>query len=273
MDGELQAPLLDRDGFRGRLFEEVARVRRSGGFLSLAALGDSRADDGWAGRAADRLRMRVRAHDVLGVDQPRLLVLLPDTDRMQARRAGERFLRILGEGRPGEAASVGLATTYGEIEGGGDALLDAVERALQEAPAGEVRASDWPSGKPRVLIVDDDVDLATTLAETISDLGWEGMPCSHVPDALQRIREAQYSALFVDLVLPGASGVDLLRVALARNPKLPAILMSGRDADADVVVTALGLGPVMFVEKPISPEHLQSSLALFRGLLPGAPKR
>jgi DNA-binding response OmpR family regulator len=169
--------------------------------------------------------------------------------------------------------SAGVATTYGEVEGGGEALIDAAGQAQGEAAGGEVRVSEWPSGKPRVLVVDDDLDLVTTLAETISDMGWEGMPCSHVPDALQRIREASYSAMFVDLVLPQKSGVDLLREALARNPRLPAILMSGQDADQEAVMTALGMGPVMFVVKPISPEHLQASLAMFRALLPGATGR
>ena len=87
------------------------------------------------------------------------------------------------------------------------------------------------------------------------------------------MRESNYSALFVDLVLPGMTGVDVLREALACAPRRPAVLMSGHDASHGDVLTALTLGPVTFVQKPISKERLTSSLDLFRALLPGVVSR
>jgi CheY-like chemotaxis protein len=83
------------------------------------------------------------------------------------------------------------------------------------------------------------------------------------------LASSSYSGLFIDLVLPGTSGVEILRHALALHPRRPAALMSGVDAQHDSVAQALELGPVVFVRKPLSPADLDSALAMFRELLPG----
>jgi two-component system response regulator RegA len=129
-------------------------------------------------------------------------------------------------------------------------------------------------GRPRVLVVDDDEDFAQVLAETISDRGWEGHPCSDTADALERILDGSYSAVFIDVVLAGKRrGIELLRRSIAHDPRRPVVLMSGFDACQEDIMEALELGPVMFVQKPISRPDLDSALQMFRDRLPGAPKR
>jgi CheY-like chemotaxis protein len=48
--------------------------------------------------------------------------------------------------------------------------------------------------------------------------------------------------------------------------------MSGFDAKHEDIMEALELGPVMFVQKPISRPDLHAALQMFRDRLPGAPK-
>ena len=280
-----ERPLLDALAFRFRLEEEVARVRRAGGFLSLAVLRieanpPSPPDaETRLVRVARRLRDSVRLHDVLGWHGSELVLLMPETTASEAGRAGERLLSLVGEetalpaGDASPRDSAGVATAYGEVEGGGAALFAAAEDALREAAPGRVVRSRSLEGRPRILIVDDDLPFAQALADTISERGWEAHPCSEPADARQRVKDRSYSGVFIDMVLPGTSGAEILRDALAAHPRRPAILMSGHDANHEAILEALGMGPVMFVGKPMSSADLDSALQMFRELVPGIVRR
>jgi two-component system chemotaxis response regulator CheY len=115
-------------------------------------------------------------------------------------------------------------------------------------------------------VIDDDAAFATALAELLLERGWEGYPCTEVPDALARIREP-YAGLFVDAVIPGTHGATLLRESLSLYPRRPAVLMSGRDVAPDILLDVLGLGPVTFMAKPLASTDLDLALQMFRALL------
>ncbi|PYQ16661.1 MAG: hypothetical protein DMF80_03970 [Acidobacteria bacterium] len=278
-------PLLDSVALRLRLDEEVARVRRAGGFLSLAAIrvepGPKAppAAESRLSRVARRLRSSIRLHDVIAARGSSLLLLMPETTGREGVRAAERLLALVRQvdsqegSEPPRRDSAGVAAVYGEVEGGGAALLAAAEEALLQAAPGQVVRSRTLEGRPRVLVVDDDPAFARALSDAISEREWEAHPCSDVADARQRSRDRTYSGFFIDLVLPGTSGVDILREAVAGQPRRPAILMSGLDADHGTIVHALSLGPVMFVQKPISPADLDAALQMLRELVPGMTRR
>lgn len=218
------------------------------------------------------LKPHIRASDVLGRRATSAVVLMPDTDSIQGLAAAQRLLAVL----PNQAAiagdtggvAAGVATVFGQVEGGADALLDAAEEACRAA--GEARLSEYLSGRPRVLVIDDDAAFANALAELLLERGWEGYPCTDVADALARIREPLYAGLFVDAVIPGTHGAKLLRESLSLYPRRPAVLMSGRDVAPDVLLDVLGLGPVTFIAKPMPSADLDLALQMFRALLPVA---
>jgi PleD family two-component response regulator len=277
--------LLDPFAFQRRLIQEVARVRRSGGFVSLAAIqrkalaADIGVAESGCARLADLLGRSIRLQDVLARSGSTLFLLMPDTMMNEAVRAAERLLGVF-EKRDGivgadrePRVSVGLAAVYGDVEGGGEALLEAAEAALAQAAEGRLTCSTTLSGRPRVLVVDDEPASAKMLAETLDERGWEGHPCTQVADAYERVAGDRYSALIVDLVLPGSSGAEILRRALKSHPRRPAVLMSGYDGNHDAVLEALSLGPVMFLKKPIVNADLDAALQMFRALLPGARER
>ena len=280
-------PILDSERFHHRLDEEVARVRRSGGFLALAVFGTVTRRDAPSAvgvsslaKLAERLRASVRLEDVLAARADRLVLLMPETNAGEAARAADRLLRLVGdvesslvEGERHPLASAGLSATYGEVEGGGSALLAAAEVALGEAEPGGFAISRTLVGRPRLLVIDDDLTFAETLAETISEREWEAHPCTEVADARERVKDMSYSGFFIDVVLPGIWGVDILRDAMAVNPGRPAVLMSGKDVEPAMILDALSMGPVMFIRKPLSHDDLDTALAMFRQLVPGIRRR
>jgi CheY-like chemotaxis protein len=253
---------------------EVARVRRLGGFLSLALAGPPKGrPDRTLALDVARLRERARLHDTVGWYGPGLLVIvLPGNDLQQAISAAQRLL-VTAENSGTEPVAVGVATVYGEVEGGAEALLQAAEEAYGQAGPGEVKPSATLKGQPRVLVVDDDATFAQALADTLLELGWEGHPCSDYRDALERVKSQPYDALFLDVVMPGRSGPEILAESFRRYPRRPAVLMSGQDVDQRAILDALALGPVIFVRKPLSREDIVSALQLFRSLLPGSVRR
>ena len=262
--------------FERRIAGEVARARRYGGFLSLVLLGAT--DDAIdPATVAHRLSRIVRLQDVVGVQGSKVPVLLPDTSIAEAGLAGERFLRAINEqearaGKPPASLSAGVATAFGELEGGADALLAAADEALAEAASGQIVRSRTLDGRPRVLIVDDNLGFAQALSDALFERGWEGHPCTRFEDACQRAKEGVYSALFVDLILAPGNGLDVVRLAIAKSPRRPVVLMSGADASHQAVLEALELGPVTFVAKPILPADLDKTLQMVRDLLPGTQR-
>jgi PleD family two-component response regulator len=266
--------MLDRFALKSRLDQEVARTRRHGGFLSVAAFGFARqsgtpdAHERIA-QLAERIRKGLRIDDVVGWrGWATIVIVMPDSDMSQAITGAERLLQLV-EGEERQALACGVATSYGEVEGGSHALLEGAEHAFQEASPGTIKPSDMLQGHPKILVIDDDWNLAHHLAETISSLGWEGNPCTDSRDALERVREASYSALFVDLLMPGKSGIDILRESLARYPNRPCVLMSGMDDQHERVMEALSLGPVLFIKKPVSRKDIDTAIKMFRSRLPG----
>ena len=111
---------------------------------------------------------------------------------------------------------------------------------------------------PKVLVVDDQSDMAETVAEGLSDFGFEGHPVSTVAEATNLIKEAQYDALVTDLRIPGADGLELLALSRAAAPERPVIVMTAFSG-IDSAVESIRRGAYHYLTKPFK----VSELALF----------
>jgi hypothetical protein len=227
----------------GHLAGEIARVRHGGGFLSLLVLGPgARATVSPEPRLetlAESLRGHIRPRDVLGILQSAVAVLMPDTTAIDATRVGEGLVRTVGEPhkKPRLSLSAGSATVFGDVEGGGPALVAAAEEALQEALPQQIACSPSLRGRPWV------PSSTTTCPRhrcSRRRSPREGLrhTCASVQDPLQRVADPRYRALFVSLMLPPGRGRDILRRAIASQPSRPAVLMSGYGIERTMMSTA-----------------------------------
>lgn len=106
----------------------------------------------------------------------------------------------------------------------------------------------------RVLIVEDDREIAELVSAYLER---EQITADIVGSAEEAILECSARApdlLLLDLGLPGADGLDLLR-QFRKGSTAPVIIVSARESDEDKVV-GLGLGADDFVSKPFSPKVL-----------------
>ena len=85
----------------------------------------------------------------------------------------------------------------------------------------------------RVLLVDDERELVTTLVER---LGFRGIAADFALDgyaALEMLEKTQYSAVVLDLKLPGMEGTEVLRRIAIEYPGTPVILITGHGSAVD----------------------------------------
>ena len=110
-----------------------------------------------------------------------------------------------------------------------------------------------------MLVVEDDRTIAEVIAYQLQREGHDATIASDGIEALDRLREASYDLVILDLMLPRLSGLDVLRM-LRRDSETPVIILSARDGDADQV-SALDLGADDYITKPFSIRQLLARVA------------
>lgn len=124
----------------------------------------------------------------------------------------------------------------------------------------------------RLLIVEDEVPLAETLAR---GLAADGFTCDVVHDGLEGLAQAQvvpYAAVVLDLLLPGMNGFAVCRELREAGTWTPVLILTAKDGDHDLA-EALDCGADDFVSKPFSFVVLAARLRAIirRGQAPRPP--
>lgn len=114
----------------------------------------------------------------------------------------------------------------------------------------------------RLLLVDDNLELAENLAEILDDLGYESDIATSAEDALERINTTRYLGIITDLRLPGCSGVELLVQLRAQGHTCPVVLISGYAAPEDQE-RAEAAGALDVLPKPVDLQRLISDVHAF----------
>jgi two-component system, OmpR family, alkaline phosphatase synthesis response regulator PhoP len=109
----------------------------------------------------------------------------------------------------------------------------------------------------KILVVEDDLDIANLIRVNLVELGIE---TEHVADghlALKKAMENQYSMLLLDIMLPGLSGLDICRQVREKNPEQAIIMLTAKNSETDRVL-GLELGADDYMSKPFSVRELQA---------------
>ena len=105
----------------------------------------------------------------------------------------------------------------------------------------------------RVLIVEDEPELAEVMRDYLAQAGMEAEILSEGTLAVETILDTAPDLVVLDVMLPGASGMDLLRDG--RVGGVPVILLTARVEEADRIL-GLEFGADDYVTKPFSPREL-----------------
>ena len=122
-----------------------------------------------------------------------------------------------------------------------------------------------------ILIVDDDRDLGEMLKEFLAPDHYNLTACLSGEDALQALRQEEFNLLILDIMLPGMSGIDVLK-QVRQTSDIPIIMLTARGDDIDRIL-GLEFGADDYVSKPFNPRELLARIkAIMRRSQPGSSR-
>jgi nitrogen regulation protein NR(I) len=108
---------------------------------------------------------------------------------------------------------------------------------------------------PRVLLIEDDRNIATGLQKAMRANGYEVAVQTRGDDGLAQALAESYDVVITDLKLPGTDGLDLVRQLHQAKPKLPIILITAHGT-TETAIEATKWGAFDYVPKPFEVEEL-----------------
>ncbi len=103
----------------------------------------------------------------------------------------------------------------------------------------------------RILVVDDEPDIREVVKEILSDEGYQVTTVHDADAARSAVRLTQFSAILLDIWMPGDDGVTLLKEWRESGLDTPVIMMSGHGT-VETAVEATVYGAYDYLEKPVS---------------------
>jgi two-component system response regulator HydG len=109
--------------------------------------------------------------------------------------------------------------------------------------------------RPRVLIVDDHLAMAETIADSLGERGYEALAIASSKDAAKRLLDEPFDALVTDLRMPEIDGLELLRISRAAAPSRPVIVMTAYSA-VESAIESIRQGAFHYLTKPFKVDEL-----------------
>jgi len=107
----------------------------------------------------------------------------------------------------------------------------------------------------RILVVDDELGIREGCRRALTPHGFEVDVAENAPLGLRKLREEQFDVLLLDIMMPGMSGLEMLREVRAISPDLIVIIITGY-ATVELSVQAIQEGAHDFIAKPFTSELL-----------------
>lgn len=111
----------------------------------------------------------------------------------------------------------------------------------------------------RILLVDDDEDMRSLLADVLSDEGYEVIQAANGAEALVLLHREAFAAILLDKRMPGLSGMDLLPGLRVICPQTPVIVITAF-GDAHTAAEGAEKGAFGLLFKPFRMDELRAML-------------
>jgi len=106
-----------------------------------------------------------------------------------------------------------------------------------------------------ILIIDDDKGVRDVLEAFFSDEGFDVTAVSDGENGLHILKQMEFDIIFLDLVMPGMGGLQVLEELSRMKVEIPCIVMTGF-ATTKTAVDAMKLGAIDYITKPFNLEEL-----------------
>lgn len=122
-----------------------------------------------------------------------------------------------------------------------------------------------------IYIVDDDESVRNSLGALLSAHGFETVMAPSGQEFLAELRPGETLCAFVDLRMPGLSGIELLNLLIAQGKAIPVVILTAH-GDVPLAVEAMKAGAIDFIEKPGSEAQLLSAIEAAGNSLANRPQ-
>lgn len=120
------------------------------------------------------------------------------------------------------------------------------------------RVSD-PPAPLTVVVVDDDDAVRRTISRHLARCGYTALPAAGAAEALPLLDAHHVAAMVCDMAMPGMTGIELLPLAITKDPDLAVIMLTGDDSPQHAI-QCLKTGAADYLIKPVDMEELVLSL-------------
>ena len=116
------------------------------------------------------------------------------------------------------------------------------------------------SAPPKVLLIDDEPALLELYQDSLAPLGYQLETAADGQEAAYLLSSKRYDVVVSDIVMPGMTGIELLRVVRSTNLDVPVILVTGNPS-AETAIRAIEFGALRYLTKPFAPADLRRVVA------------
>ena len=109
---------------------------------------------------------------------------------------------------------------------------------------------------PRILIVDDEVEITEILADLLSE-DYECLKAGSAEDAIERLREGEFQLVISDITMPGMSGLEMIPHVKNLSPETVVVMISGMQT-VESAIGALRLGAFDYLMKPFDLRQVEA---------------
>ena len=107
----------------------------------------------------------------------------------------------------------------------------------------------------KVLLVDDEIELVSTLVERLALRGIAADSVTHGDEVMDRLRQKKYDMVVLDILMPESNGLALLSAIKKDFPAMEVILLTGRGSEEELR-QGMAEGAFDFLMKPVDIEQL-----------------
>ncbi len=112
----------------------------------------------------------------------------------------------------------------------------------------------------RVLLIDDEIELISTLVERLEIRGMCADAVTSGHDALERMRDIAYDVVVADLKMPGLSGPEVIEIVRKRYPATKILLITGHGRTEQEDITRNIPGVFEILMKPFNINQLMQAI-------------